>query len=252
MCTKDESISNSTRSTELTQNSADGKAGNNRSVRRSTFVRDGFSYPVTLRPRYSAAPLVLSAYTTADRQQWQEVRARNASWLKPWDSTSPVPLRSLTFRQWVSCLKKRARAGTDITWALRYNGQLIGDISVDAICYGALRMGIAGYWISQDYAGRSLTPLALARVCDWAFFDPNGPHLHRMEVDLLPSNERSRRVVEKVGFSYEGIRRGLMNVDHAWEDHECWSLLNNDQAALPGSVEWSFVHRQSRLDPSVS
>lgn len=221
-------------------------------MRQSARIRDGFSYPVTLRPRFSSEPLVLSPYTVHDRQEWQQLRARNAQWLQPWDSTSPFPLRTLTFRQWVAVMKKNAHRGTDVTWALRYRGQLVGDISMDAINYGALRMGIVGYWISQDMAGHGLTPLALACVCDWAFFDQSGPHLHRVEVDLLPSNERSRRVVEKVGFSYEGVRRGLMNVNHAWEDHECWSMLSNDEAARSGSVEWSYVHRQSRLSEPVS
>ena len=67
--------------------------------------------------------------------------------------------------------------------------------------------------------------MAVALLADWAMFDPSGPQLHRMEIDLLPENERSRKVALKVGACYEGVRKSYMFVNGQWRDHESYALL---------------------------
>ena len=99
-----------------------------------------------------------------------------------------------------------------------------------------MRTGIIGYWIDERYAGRGLTPLAVAMVCDWALQMPTGPRLHRMEIDLVPENERSRAVARKVGARYEGVKKRYMYINGIWRDHESYSLLAED-------APQRFVHR---------
>ena len=67
--------------------------------------------------------------------------------------------------------------------------------------------------------------MAVTLLADWAMFDPSGPQLHRVEIDLLPENERSRKVALKVGASYEGMRKAYMFVNGQWRDHESYALL---------------------------
>lgn len=199
--------------------------------------------PVILRSRFLRPDFELRPYSVSDETEWREVRGRNARWLRPWDSTSPVEAPPVSFRQWVRMLEDEAGEGTDIVWGMRLNGRLVGEISLGAIEYGSLRTGIAGYWVDQAMAGRGLAPLALAMVCDWALLAPDGPHLHRIEVDMLPANHNSRRVAEKTGFTFEGVRRQYMHVAGKWEDHESWTLLDSDPPVRSGSVEWSLAHR---------
>ncbi|MCF7628212.1 GNAT family N-acetyltransferase, partial [Holdemanella sp. SCCA2] len=85
--------------------------------------------------------------------------------------------------------------------------------------------GVVGYWIDERCAGRGYAPMAVALLADWAMFDPSGPQLHRMEIDLLPENERSRKVALKVGACYEGVRKSYMFVNGRWRDHESYALL---------------------------
>ena len=49
--------------------------------------------------------------------------------------------------------------------------------------------------------------------------------VHRMEIDLVPENERSRAVVRKVGARYEGVKKRYMYINGIWRDHESYSLL---------------------------
>ena len=135
-------------------------------------------------------PIILRPLTTDDCDEWNEVRWRNDDWLKPWES-----------------------------------GRIVGQISLGAICYGAMRTGVVGYWVDERCAGRGYAPMAVTLLADWAMFDPSGPQLHRVEIDLLPENERSRKVALKVGASYEGMRKAYMFVNGQWRDHESYALL---------------------------
>lgn len=103
-----------------------------------------------------------------------------------------------------------------------------GQISLGAICYGAMRSGVVGYWVDERCAG------VATRRWRWRcwrigpMFDPTGPRLHRMEIDILPENKRSRAVARKVGATLEGVRRAYMYVNGQWRDHESYVLMAED------------------------
>lgn len=161
------------------------------------------------------------------------MRSANQNWLSCWDATDPMNEPALSYQQWMDELDWEALRGESIVFAMRDNGRIVGEISLGAMEYGAMRTAIAGYWVAQRAAGQGDAPLALALLADWAFFARNGPHLNRIEVDLLPSNTRSRRVVQKNGFVYQGIRPAWMHVAGRWEDHEVWDLLAADELGIP-------------------
>jgi hypothetical protein len=74
----------------------------------------------------------------------------------------------------------------------------------------------------------------LAALVDHAFEDRG---LHRVAANIIPHNNRSIALVRALGFTREGVLRGLIEIDGAWRDHECWSVL---------STEW----REGTLDRS--
>ena len=43
--------------------------------------------------------------------------------------------------------------------------------------------------------------------------------LHRIEINIRPENGPSIRVVEKLGFRYEGLRERYLHIDGDWRDH---------------------------------
>ena len=52
--------------------------------------------------------------------------------------------------------------------------------------------------------------------------------LHRVEASCLPNNEASRRLLEKLGFTCEGLARGYLRIDGVWRDHLIYALLRED------------------------
>ena len=67
-----------------------------------------------------------------------------------------------------------------------------------------------------------MTPTAVALATDHCFFTLG---LHRMEICIRPENAPSLRVVEKLGFRYEGLRRRYIHINGDWRDHFCFGLV---------------------------
>jgi [ribosomal protein S5]-alanine N-acetyltransferase len=120
---------------------------------------------------------------------------------------------------------RRAREGTSLPFAVRVEGRLAGQVTIDNIVRGAVRSGHLGYWIDREVAGRGMGSLAVALVCDHAF---GAVGLHRVQAEIRPENVPSQRLVERLGFQREGLLRRYLDIDGDWRDHFTYSLLAED------------------------
>jgi [ribosomal protein S5]-alanine N-acetyltransferase len=179
-----------------------------------------------------------------DADEWSRLRRANEDWLSPWEPSSPVPWSDrhtpATYRAMRRAVARRARLGTSVPLAVRVEGRLAGQVTLDNIVRGAMRGGHLGYWIDRRVAGQGMASLAVALVCDHAF---GAVGLHRVEADIRPENLPSRRLVERLGFRQEGLLRRFLDIDGDWRDHLAYALLAED---LPGSV---LAHWRERADP---
>ena len=179
--------------------------------------------------RLAWGPVELHPLRRRDASEWSRVRQANEAWLSPWEPTAPMPWRErhtpATYRAMRRAVARRARTGTSVPFAIRVDGRLAGQVTVDNIVRGPLRSGHLGYWIDQSVAGRGLASLAVALVCDHAF-GPVG--LHRLQAEIRPENVRSQRLVERLGFRQEGLLRRYLDIDGDWRDHLAYALLAED------------------------
>jgi [ribosomal protein S5]-alanine N-acetyltransferase len=102
-------------------------------------------------------------------------------------------------------------------------GQIIGTCSYTNIVRGAFQACHLGYQIGQDYEGLGLMTEALRASNRFVF---ETLRLHRIMANYRPENERSARVLERLGFEREGLAREYLFIDGAWRDHVLTSLLN--------------------------
>jgi ribosomal-protein-alanine N-acetyltransferase len=191
-------------------------------------------WPVTLE----RGGVRLRPLSMRDRHAWQAVRARNADWLRPWDATLPPGASdaATTFRGMVRTLRSGARAGTTLPFALDLDGKFRGQVTVGAVHFGSLRGAHIGYWIDRDVAGRGVMPMAVALATDHCL----ASGLHRIEINIRPENGPSIRVVEKLGFRYEGLRERYLHIDGDWRDHVSYALTAEE---LQESLADRFVRR---------
>ncbi|WP_255523263.1 GNAT family N-acetyltransferase [Blastococcus sp. TML/M2B] len=179
-----------------------------------------------------------------DAGEWSRLRSANEDWLRPWEPTSAqswgVRHSPAAYRAMRAALARRARAGITLPFAIRVEGRLAGQVTVDNVVRGALRSGWLGYWIDREVAGRGMASLAVALVCDHAF-GPVG--LHRLQADIRPENGPSQRLVERLGFTREGVLRRYLDIDGEWRDHLAYALLADD---LPGGALARWRDRAGR------
>ena len=184
--------------------------------------------------RLAWGPVELTPLRRRDAAEWSRLRMTNEDWLRPWEPSSPIPwhLRHspASYRVMRRAVARRARLGTSVPFAVRVEGRLAGQVTVDNVVRGALRSGYLGYWIDRSVAGRGMASLAVALVCDHAF-GPVG--LHRVQADIRPENGPSQRLVERLGFQREGLLRRYLDIDGDWRDHIAYGLLAED---VPGGV----------------
>ncbi|MGX5682475.1 GNAT family N-acetyltransferase [Schumannella luteola] len=156
-----------------------------------------------------------------DARALERELAANRGWLRKWEATNPLGPAAFDVRSSIRALQQNARAGHGLPFVIEYDGELAGQLNVSSIAYGSLSSATIGYWVSEKFAGRGATPTAVALATDHAFF---GLGLHRMEICIRPENGPSLRVVEKLGFRYEGLRRRYIHIDGDWRDHFCFGL----------------------------
>jgi ribosomal-protein-alanine N-acetyltransferase len=165
-----------------------------------------------------------------DAPSWADARRRNVAWLREWEATPPggrafVPASASTFVTMTRRLRAEARHGRALPFAILVSGEFAGQLNVGGVARGSLHSAHLGYWIDERYAGRGVMPTAVALVTDHCF-DRVG--LHRVEVNIRPENAASRRVVEKLGFREEGLRRQFLHIAGGWRDHLSYVLLRGD------------------------
>lgn len=88
-----------------------------------------------------------------------------------------------------------------------------------------------GFVLAQDKWGRGYMGEALPALIDFAF---NTLGLHRLEADADPRNDRSIRLLERLGFQREGYQRERYNVNGELQDAVLFGLLRDDWARSAG------------------
>ena len=170
--------------------------------------------------------------TSADYAAWSQLREESRDFLTPWEPTWPDDdLTRAAFR-------RRLRRQTEEIARDESYSFLIFDAATDTLLggltLGALRRGVAqtatlGYWMGAPYAGKGVMTRAGAAVARWAFLSLR---LHRLEAACLPENMASRTLLERNGFSREGLARGYLKINGAWRDHLLYALLENEATRL--------------------
>jgi len=179
-------------------------------------LRDG---SVTIRP-----------IRVRDARTLEQQLISNRNWLRTWEATNPHGPIGFDSRASIRSLLANWRSGFGVPFAIEYEGEFAGQLNVSGLSYGSLSSASIGYWVAERFAGRNITPTAVALATDHCLFSIG---LHRMEICIRPENAPSLRVVEKLGFRYEGLRRRFIHINGDWRDHFCFALTAEE---LPAGV----------------
>jgi len=102
-------------------------------------------------------------------------------------------------------------------------GPILGTCNYTNIVRGAFQACHLGYQIGRAHEGQGLMAEALQGANAFVF---GTMRLHRIMANFRPENERSRRLLQRLGFVEEGLARRYLFIDGAWRDHVLTALVN--------------------------
>jgi ribosomal-protein-alanine N-acetyltransferase len=193
--------------------------------------------PVVLHGRR----VVLRTLTENDFEGWSEVRVRCHDWLVPWEpriaGTSLPPEDRRTFAARCSLRERERQLGTGFGFGIFLAGRFAGELTLSSLQRGPFQSASVGYWIDEALAGHGYVPEAVVACLRFAFDELL---LHRIEISIIPRNDASRRVVEKLGIRFEGVAERLLSIDGVWEDHARYAITAEEWADRGKvlTVEW--------------
>ena len=106
---------------------------------------------------------------------------------------------------------------------------LVGVFNFSEIVRGLFQSAYLGYYAFAPLAGEGYMSEGLALALDVAF---RRLKLHRVEVNVQPSNRRSLALVARAGFTREGFSRRYVKIGGRWRDHVRFAMLAEDWARL--------------------
>ena len=106
----------------------------------------------------------------------------------------------------------------------RESGKVIGQCGFVA-CDTRHFNGTLGYFLARSYWGKGYMTEAVRAALDFGF---STLQLNRIEAQIAPLNDSSRRVLEKVGMRYEGTLRQNVFVRGEFEDSLLYSILRSE------------------------
>ena len=115
-------------------------------------LRDG---DVTLRP-----------IRARDARALERVLLDNRDWLREWEATYPGGGSVIDTRASIRNLLGHARTGHALPFVIEVAGEIVGQLNVSSITFGSLSSASIGYWVSQSFAGRGISPTAGALATD--------------------------------------------------------------------------------------
>jgi ribosomal-protein-alanine N-acetyltransferase len=189
--------------------------------------------------RLDGEGLYLRPAKSGDFEDWRQLRSASRSFLTPWEPSWPLDdLTKASFQRRLS-RQDRERLEDQAYGYLIFRTKddaLLGGLTLGNVRRGVAQCATLGYWIGEKHAGQGFMGKAVRAVLRHAFLEMR---FHRIEAACAPNNERSRRLLENLGFQREGFARSYLLIDGAWQDHLLFALLEReflrDGEAVDGS-----------------
>jgi len=170
----------------------------------------------------------LRAAMQRDYEPWRALRAESRAFLKPWEPRWPADdLTRAGYRR--RLLRQDRDRQDDQSYSFlmfrEHDHALLGGLTLGNVRRGVAQCATLGYWMGEPFAGQGFMSRGVRAALRHAFVDLR---LHRVEAACAPHNERSRRLLERIGFEHEGFARAYLLIDGAWQDHLLFGLLQDD------------------------
>lgn len=140
----------------------------------------------------------LRDYAIADVDRFADL-ANNENVSRYLIYTFPYPYTTQDAAWWIATGSK---ANSAVTKAIEYRGELVGTVGIKPQTGWKEHSAEIGYWVGDAYWGKGIATEALRTMSDLAF---SSMKFKKLYAPVLGPNKASMRVLEKCGYSLEGI-----------------------------------------------
>ncbi|MBS1861746.1 MAG: GNAT family N-acetyltransferase [Actinobacteria bacterium] len=168
----------------------------------------------------------LRPYTQSDAPALTAVVAANrehlARWL-PW-AAAYGHVDSIDY---IARKEAQIEADDGFEGAIVLDGRIVGAAGFHRVDW-INRTTSIGYWLAAEAQGRGLMSATVRALLDHAFGNWD---LHRVIIEVVVDNARSRAIPERLGFSEEGTLREAKLIRGGYEDAVLYAMLASEWPA---------------------
>lgn len=154
-----------------------------------------------------------------DKEAFIDAMQRSQSLHHPWVK---VPITSEEFAAY---LQRYQQPNHKSFLVCNDEKMIVGVFNVSEIVRGLFQNAYLGFYVVADYAGKGYMSAGLKLVLDKIF---NELKLHRIEANIQPENIKSKQLIQKNGFRYEGFSPHYLKINEEWRGHEHWAMTYED------------------------
>ncbi|MDL4771872.1 MULTISPECIES: GNAT family N-acetyltransferase [Thermomonosporaceae] len=160
-----------------------------------------------------------------DQDEFLDLVGVSADLHRPWVSPPSTPRE---FRTYLTRYEQPDEESLLV--CLGGTGAIAGMVNINSIIRGRFQSGSLAYAAFAPTAGQGYMSEGLDLVVRHAF---ERLRLHRLEAQIQPENHASLKLIERIGFRYEGYSPDFLFIDGAWRDHERWAITNTMTGIVP-------------------
>ena len=181
-----------------------------------------------IKQEYQTQRLYLKILKPYHAQSVLEYYKRNANFLKEWDPKREsyfytLPLQKQLLKEDIIDFKNRTQVKY---WLIsKESNRIIGNVCFSNIIMGNFKSCYMSYKLDENEINKGYITEAINKAVDIMFNDFG---LHRIEVNIIPRNSRSLRIMEKLNFVQEGFSKSYLKINGVWEDHIHFAKYNEN------------------------
>lgn len=182
----------------------------------------------------------------ADRAAWRLLRDQSKDFHEPWE---PRPPAGVSYSGDAGFDRLLATAWTDQSQrhmiCRNTDGAMLGMVNLTQITGEPFLNAVMGYWIGRPFARQGYASEGVVLCLGRAFGELG---LHRVEANVVPTNEASLALVRRVGFRDEGFSLRYLQIAGVWADHTRWAMTIEDWQAHGHAIPPEHRHASRSTD----
>ncbi len=112
----------------------------------------------------------------------------------------------------------------DIVFTIMYKGNVVGLMGLKGTDRDNHKTEI-GYWISRKMQGKGIVTRSCHRLIQYLFENMG---MNRVQIRVGTTNEKSKNIAKRLGFTLEGIERNGELLPSGFMDLEVYSILKSE------------------------